>query len=228
MARCLFYVGWNSSKEAVEDSFIMATMYLRKYTLAILSICFVAGVASNSANGQDGEIPLGTVMPASDQPLVATDGSTATLSDMSGARSTVVVFWSNTCPWTDKLSARLFDIAENAADGVAFVLINSNDPDAFPKESLAANAAADYPLPYLSDATSAVAHAFGATRNPHFFVFDRERTLVYVGGFDDSPGDAGRASKRYVPDALRSVGAGQTPDVTRTKAFGCLIKPARR
>lgn len=170
-------------------------------------------------------LPLGAQMPLADQTMANTSGGQASIAGLRGERGTVVVFWSNQCPWVDRLQDRVFSLAnEFRSQGVSFILVNSNDPSAFPKESLAESQAKGYALPYLMDADSRLAAAFGAERTPHIYLFDANNALVYVGALDDSPGDPGNVQKSYLRDALTALGQGSPVAVPQTKAFGCTIK----
>lgn len=177
------------------------------------------------------ELALGTRMPLADVSLSDVKGGQATLSGLAGDRGTVVVFWSNQCPWVEKYEARFNALVSDFTNrGMNFVLINSNDAGAYPKESAAASSErfdrSRYPssLTYLSDPDSRFAEAFGAERTPHVYVFDSNRSLVYVGTIDDSPGDPGNVKEHYLRDALNSVVGGAEVAVPTTKAFGCTIK----
>ena len=68
--------------------------------------------------------------------------------------------------------------------------INANDVASYPEDSPAKMAdevkRAGYVFPYLYDETQAVAKAYHAACTPDFFLFDRDRRLVYRGQFDDS------------------------------------------
>ena len=177
------------------------------------------------------EIPLGSEMPSTSVQLGRVGGGQASLAGLQGSAGTVVVFWSNQCPWVEKYEARLVDIVnEYSGRGFGFVLINSNDPSAYPKEAADQGAqrasGANYPssLVYLSDPMSDLARAFGAQRTPHVYLFDENNTLVYVGTIDDSPGDAGNVSDRYLRQTLDAILGGSSVPVPKTKAFGCTIK----
>lgn len=176
------------------------------------------------------EAPLGTTLPQLDRSLQTVDGSTVTLGGLRGSTATVIVFWSNQCPWVDKYEERVVALAARYRDqGVNFVMLNPNDPNAFPQESAQegrarAQRGAYGQMPYVIDARSQLATALGASRTPHVFVFDSNNALVYVGGIDDSPGDPGNVSKQYLADALDAVGAGRAVSVSQTRAFGCTIK----
>jgi thiol-disulfide isomerase/thioredoxin len=177
------------------------------------------------------EIPLGSEMPSTSVQLSRVGGGQTSLASLQGSAGTVVVFWSNQCPWVEKYEARLVDIVnEYSGRGFGFVLINSNDPSAYPKEAADQGAqrasGANYPssLVYLSDPMSDLARAFGAQRTPHVYLFDENNTLVYVGTIDDSPGDAGNVTDRYLRQTLDALLGGSSVPVPKTKAFGCTIK----
>lgn len=172
------------------------------------------------------ELPLGSSLP-SVSGLQNVEGGGAQLSELAGESGTVVIFWSNQCPWIDKYEDRVTALAdEYQSQGLPFVLINSNDATAFPKESAEASQerASGYPMTYLRDNGSAAAQAFGASRTPHVFVFDGNNSLVYVGAIDDSPGDPSSVGETYLADALGALASGSEVPVAQTKAFGCMIK----
>src|SRR6185503_9196499 len=81
--------------------------------------------------------------------------------------------------------------------GIGIVAINSNDAKNYPDDSPAKMAeevkAAGYTFPYLYDESQAVAKAYAAACTPDFFLFDRDRKLVYRGQFDDSRPGSGIA-----------------------------------
>lgn len=192
----------------------------------------IALVVVSTAHAQaPEEIPLGSEMPATAVQLNRVTGGQASLGGLQGSAATVVVFWSNQCPWVEKYEQRFTALANDySGRGVNFVLINSNDSDAYPQEAASSSAerfnSAGYPtgLNYLDDPSSEVATAFGAQRTPHVFVFDAEESLVYVGTIDDSPGDPGNVKESYLKQALDAVVGGSSVPVPKTKAFGCTIK----
>lgn len=171
------------------------------------------------------ELSPGDPLPVANKPLPRAEGGTATLASLAGRTGTVVIFWSNQCPWTERYEERLFAIHRQYADeGISFVLINSNNATAFPEESLEAMAEANYDMPYLRDKGGEVAKAFGAERTPHVFVFDAERTLVYSGAIDDSAVDPSAVEETYLADVLSALVQGQPVPVKQTEAFGCMIR----
>lgn len=195
----------------------------------LLLLLVVGLVAPQGLQAQDQELPLGSAMPLADRAFQNHDGSQMTLGSMAGEKGTVVIFWSNQCAWVDKYEDRVLELATSfTAQGFNFVLVNANDANAFPQEAAEATRkrATDkgYAFPYLIDNGSALAKALGASRTPHTFIFDANRTLVYVGTLDDSPGDPGNVETNYVNDALSALVGAMTVEVPKTKAFGCTIK----
>lgn len=182
-----------------------------------------------AASAQNGGISLGSQFPLADRSIEGVDERAYRLQDFRGERGTVIVFWSNNCPWVDKTEERLLQvIGDFSARGIGFALVNSNDPVAFEEESLVASrqraSQSRYGVPYLRDQGSQLARALGATRTPHFFIFDADNALVYSGALDDSPGDPASVQARYVPDALTALLEGRPAPTGQTKAFGCTIR----
>lgn len=175
------------------------------------------------------EAPLGSELPLVDRSMTRVDGTSTTLGASRGQAATVLIFWSNQCPWVDRYEERLQQVmSEYSGRGVGFVLINSNDPNAYPQESMAESRqraeSRGYAGTYLIDQGSELATALGATRTPHVYVFNGDNRLVYVGTVDDSPGDPGNVSRSYLTSALDAVLGGQNVQVPQTKAFGCTIR----
>jgi peroxiredoxin len=173
-------------------------------------------------------LPLGTKAP--DFSLVNVDGKTVSLADFKDAPALLVIFMCNHCPFVKHLADPLARFtAEYLAKGVAVVGINSNDAANYPADSpeqmVAEAEARGYQFPYLYDDTQEVAKAYHAACTPDFFLFDRDRKLVYRGQFDDSRPDSGipvsGADLRAAIDAvlaLKKLSENQRPSI------GCNIK----
>lgn len=134
-------------------------------------------------------LPLGSQAPSFSLPNV--DGRQVSIDDFRGKSALLVVFMCNHCPFVIHVREELTRFAkEYQAKGLAIVGISSNDVEKYPQDSFEAmkkeHAAAGYPFPYLYDETQSVAKAYCAACTPDFFLFDKERKLVYRGQFDDS------------------------------------------
>jgi len=83
----------------------------------------------------------------------------------------------------------------------------------------------NYTFPYLYDAEQSVAKSYLAACTPDFFLFDRERKLVYRGQLDDSrPANSIPVDGRDLRAALEAV-LSKTPVAELQKpSIGCNIK----
>jgi hypothetical protein len=109
------------------------------------------------------------------------------------------------------------------------VAISPNDPEAYPEdapESLAEEAReAGYSFPFLFDETQQVAKAFGAACTPDFFLYERERRLVYRGQFDSSrPRNELPVTGQDLRSAIDAVLAGTPVSTEQRASVGCGIK----
>jgi len=172
--------------------------------------------------------PLGT--PAPDFRLPDTTGKLVALSDFAGAPALLVAFICNHCPFVKHVRGAFAQLAGTyQAKGVAIVGINSNDavtyPDDSPERMVEEREAAGYMFPYLYDATQKVAQAYRAACTPDFFLFDKQRRLVYRGQMDASRPDNGKPNDGAdLRAALDAVLAGKPPAAQQIPSMGCNIK----
>lgn len=161
--------------------------------------------------------------------LPATDGRAYRLADFDAADTLVIFFTCNHCPYvigSDEATRRTADAC--APRGVRFVGINANSPRTYAEDSfdhmVARMAQHRFPWVYLHDATQAVARAYGALRTPHFFIFDRDRRLIYTGRGNDSPRDTSKMQVNDLERALDEHLAGRPVSVPKTNPIGCNVK----
>ena len=107
--------------------------------------------------------------------------------------------------------------------------INSNDVASYPADSpeqmVREAEERGYAFPYLYDETQEVAQAYRAACTPDFFLFDRDRRLVYRGQFDDSRPDSGiPITGKDLRAAVSTVLAGKQPSPDQRPSIGCNIK----
>jgi peroxiredoxin len=172
-------------------------------------------------------LELGT--PAPDFRLPDPAGRVCARDDFSKTEPLLVMFLCNHCPYVKHIREGLARFGHDYADRVAMVAINSNDVSAYPDdrpEKMAEEArAAGYVFPYLYDETQSVAKAYHAACTPDFFLFDRDRRLVYRGQFDGSrPANdvpVTGADLRAAVDAVLARGA---VDRDQRPSLGCNIK----
>ena len=172
-------------------------------------------------------LPIGAKAP--EFTLPATDGKTYALSDFADSPVLVVFFTCNHCPYVIGSDEITRATAERfKAKGVRFVGINSNSKLTYAEDDFAHMVGRmeefHFPWVYLHDATQDVARAYGALRTPHFFVFDRERRLVYTGRALDHPREPTKATVNDLERALEEVAAGRPVSVPPTNPIGCNVK----
>jgi peroxiredoxin len=161
--------------------------------------------------------------------LPATDGKTYALPDFASDPVLVISFTCNHCPYvTGSDEATRRTVEKFSGRGVRLVAINSNSrktysEDDFPHmvERMRQH---KFPWIYLHDETQEVARAYGALRTPHFYVFDRERRLVYTGRALDKPRQAEKASVYDLECALEEHLVGGPVTVPVTNPIGCNVK----
>lgn len=199
-------------------------------TTCRVAALLLAALLLRPAAAQDGQpLDIGAALPLAGETMQNVTGSATSFEQQMGAEGLAVIFWSNTCPWVAKYESRVLALAEEYVPaGIGFVVVNANDPGAYPEEGMQAirqqASEAGYPFPYLVDEGSRAAEAFGASRTPQVFLFDTAGRLVYEGTVDDSPSDASQVQEEYLRDAMNQLIAGTTIAVQKTKAFGCTIK----
>ncbi len=173
-------------------------------------------------------LPLGTKAP--DFALPDPDGRLFSPQDFAAAPALLVVFMCNHCPYVKHVRSGLAKLAgEYQGQGVAVVGINSNDvekyPDDRPSKMREEIRQAGYTFPYLYDETQEVARAYRAACTPDFYVFDRNRKLVYRGQMDDSRPNSGKpVTGADLRAALDAVLTGQQVNRDQQPSAGCNIK----
>jgi peroxiredoxin len=161
--------------------------------------------------------------------LPATDGKSYRLEDFNDARALVVFFTCNHCPYvlgSDEVTRSTAN--RFAPRGAAFVGINSNSEathaeDDFP-HMVERMKEKRFPWVYLRDAAQETARAYGALRTPHFFVFGKDRTLLYTGRGVDNPKDTSQMTVNDLENALDDCLAGKPVRTPLTNPMGCNVK----
>jgi len=173
--------------------------------------------------------------PAPDFELPGADGETYALADFATSRALLVVFTCNHCPYAKATVDRLNRIATEY-DDVSVVGINSNDAEAYPKDSfermqdLVADGTIGYDA-YLQDESQQVARDYGAVCTPDPFLFRNEGAaadpafrLVYHGRLDDALDPDAAADRIQIREAIDAVLADEPVDLEWRPSRGCSIK----
>ncbi len=174
-------------------------------------------------------LELGTKAPEFNLPDV-TSGKRVSLSDFADKKSLLVMFVCCHCPFVEHVQKELAKIGkdyENKNFGI--VAISSNDmethPDDSPENLKRQAEELGFNFPYCHDKTQEVAKSYTAACTPDFFLFDKERKLVYRGQLDDSrPGRLKPVTGKDLREAINSVLADKSVNQEQRPSAGCNIK----
>jgi peroxiredoxin len=161
--------------------------------------------------------------------LPATDGKRYSLKDFDKYPYLVVFFTCNHCPYvigSDEVTRKAAE--KYLKKGVGFAGINSNSENTYPEDSFENMVKRmkqnNFPWTYLYDRDQEIAKAYGALRTPHFFVFDKQRKLVYTGRGVDSPRDTSKMTINNLEIVLDELTSGKPISVSTTNPIGCNVK----
>ncbi len=199
-----------------------------KKIIRIASVVLVISVAYAFIPALPPELEIGKTMPNATSKMMDISGKEVTLADVKGENGLLVIFSCNTCPYVKLSEARIKESAALAKKNkIGVILVNSNEAQRGEEDSFDAMkkyaTAQGYDFNYVVDKNSALANAFGATRTPHCFLFDK-KGLVYRGAIDDNIKDAKDVKEHYLQDAITAVGSGNAVKTNSSKSVGCSIK----
>ncbi|MBS0182236.1 MAG: thioredoxin family protein [Nitrospira sp.] len=174
-------------------------------------------------------LPLGTTAPPFSLRDVVS-GRTYSLESFADKPTLLVMFICRHCPYVVHVEQELAKIGLDYRDtGLGIIAISSNDPvghpdDAPPKlKEMALRL--NFPFPFCHDETQEVAKAYRAACTPDFYLFDRDRRLVYRGQLDDSrPGNNKSVTGHDLRSAIQAALIGKPIEGTQRPSIGCSIK----
>jgi Redoxin len=174
-------------------------------------------------------LPIGSALPKADKILTDVSGKQTSLKESIDKNGLLVMFSCNTCPYVIKNQERTNAICSYAKkNGLGMVIVNSNEGNRDGEESLEAMktyaAAQKYNWKYLADGGSEIANAFGASRTPECFLFNKGLKLVYHGAIDNNPSDENNVSRKHLQIAINEMISGKDVSIKETKSVGCGIK----
>ena len=172
---------------------------------------------------------IGQPAPMQDARMQGVSGTELSIAEVAGTKGTLVIFTCNHCPWVKLWQARIAAIGNAAIKrGVGVIAVNANDPAAYAEDSFdemkARAKKLGFKFPYVVDATSDVARAFGATHTPEAYLLDAQGKLVYHGGVDDNARDEKAVKQPWLRQAVEALEGGKPVPLAETKALGCSIK----
>ena len=162
--------------------------------------------------------------------LPGVDGKQHSLADLKDKQLVVVIFTCNSCPVAVDYEDRIVAFAKkhagpNAPVGVVAINVNKIEADSLPRMKERAEEKG-FPFPYLFDETQKIAKDYGATYTPEFFVLNKDRKVVYMGGMDDNSNPA-NVTANYLEPAVAAALRGEKPATFETVARGCTIRYER-
>lgn len=174
------------------------------------------------------ELEIGAAIPKATVKMKDVSGKEVSLAEAKKEKGLLVIFSCNTCPYVKLSESRIKEVAAEAVkNSIGVILINSNEAQRSEEDSFDAMKeyakTQGFTFSYVVDKNSEVADAFGATRTPHIFLFDK-KGLVYRGAIDDNVKDPAAAKEHYLKDAINAVAKGSEIKTNSTKSVGCGIK----
>lgn len=157
-------------------------------------------------------------------------GETVSLSDFDRNKGLLVMFICNHCPFVKRIREGLSQLGRDYEDkDLGIVAICANDQSTHPGDSpdnMAREAREqDYRFPYLHDDSQTIAKAYRAACTPDFFLYDRDRKLVYRGQFDKArPGNDEPVTGEDLRRAIGQVLEDQPVPEEQRPSMGCNIK----
>ncbi len=157
------------------------------------------------------------------------DGMSHTFAGIQGGAGTLIFFTCNHCPYVVGSETRMQAMFTRCASvGINMVAIHSNETkdhtsDAF-DQVIERMREKGFQWLSLQDESQTVALAYGAERTPHYFLFGKDKRLVYSGRMDNSPRDATKVQTHELEDAIADMLAGRPAVLPHTDSIGCNVK----
>ena len=142
----------------------------------------------------------------------------------------LVVFICNHCPYVIHIRDSFLSFSnEYQSKGLGIIAISSNDilsyPDDSPEKMRDDALKYAYPFPYLFDENQEIAKAYRAACTPDFFLYDKERSLVYRGQYDSSrPKNSIPVTGEDIREATETLLKGEKITAEQSPSMGCNIK----
>jgi peroxiredoxin len=157
--------------------------------------------------------------------LEATDGHKYSLDSFKDKDVLVVCITCNHCPVAVAYEDRLINFAKkyggkDSKVGLIAINVNNLEADKLPKMKERANEKG-FNFVYAYDPSQKIGRDLGASVTPEFFVFGKDRKVIYMGAMDDSQNSP---KVNYLEAAVEAALKGETPKTKETRARGCSVK----
>jgi thioredoxin-related protein len=195
----------------------------------VFFFCMITSVVISAFTTIPAGLPIGAEMPKADVKMKDVSGILVSLKEARTANGLLVMFSCNTCPYVIKNQSRTKAVCALAKDkNLGVIILNANEGGRSNGESLADMQAyarqQGYNWYYALDSDNELADAFGATRTPECFLFDKNGKLVYHGAIDDSPADITEVKRDHLRQAITEMTQGNDVSVKESRSVGCSIR----
>jgi len=207
------------------------------FCLALVVSINILGLNTATAGEYNHIISIGDPLPVfSDLPSVT--GKTFSSKNF---QEDILVFvsLSNNCPFSQGAEQDIIDLVTKFSDKTVRIIgvsYNLHKNDLMPQMKKRAEKKG-FNFTYLRDDSQALGRALGTSVTPEFYIFNKERKLIYMGLMFDSPAMAqsedktiymrGEITQRYVDSAILRTLARKKVTVTETKPYGCSVEYRR-
>lgn len=157
-------------------------------------------------------------------------GNQVSLKNFEDKKALLVMFICKDCPFVKHVQSEIAKIGKDYANkSIGIVAISANDVSAYPEDSpegMKEQAEElGFTFPYLFDETQQTAKSYTAACTPDFFLFDKERKLVYRGQLDGSrPGNSVSLTGEDLRAAIDAVLEERLVNSHQRPSMGCNIK----
>ena len=149
--------------------------------------------------------------------------------ELDSSKPSLIMFICNHCPYVIHYHSEIQQISRDYKNLINMAAISSNDVEIYPQdgpqemrdlwEELGLS------FPYLFDETQMIAKAYKAECTPEFYLFDRNKKLVYRGRLDEStPNSNIQPSGKDLRNALDNLLNNTAIDPNQFPSMGCNIK----
>lgn len=157
-------------------------------------------------------------------------GQSFSLDAHGNKKAVVLIFTSNSCPFSKLYEDRIISLYNQFSDDFQFALINPHIGSSEEENEAAIRGRViekKMTMPYLIDPGLRVTRALRATKLPEVVVITSGPTgfnIAYQGAIDNNPQAPSSVSQRYLESALNQILKRSSPSPASTRAVGCNIR----
>jgi hypothetical protein len=157
-------------------------------------------------------------------------GQSFSLDAHGNKKAVVLIFTSNSCPFSKLYEDRIISLFNQYSDEFQFALINPHIGSSEEENEAAIRGRViekKMTIPYLIDPGLRVTRALRATKLPEAVVITSGPTgfnIAYQGAIDNNPQAPSSVSQRYLESALNQILKRSSPSPASTRAVGCNIR----